>query len=111
MAIISAGATQKLIFIAICIVRFPLAEVITPNVPGEFTARPGVPQVGWLKKLNASARICVSNRSRSRKCLKNEKSMFTVPGARRSGENRDVFPKAQLPTTEKTDGSKYAFNR
>jgi hypothetical protein len=77
--------------------------VITPKVPGEFTANPGDAHVGWLKKLKASARICVSSFSRNLKCLNREKSILTVPGARRSGENRDVFPNAQLPTTENTD--------
>ena len=58
---------------------------MTPKVPGLFTAKPGLFQVGGLKPFKASAWICVLSFSLNLKFLKKEKSMLNVDGPRQVG--------------------------
>src|SRR3954471_3830279 len=82
-----------------------------PKLPGSVTVVPGPFQIGWFRTLNPSARNSTLLVSRIRNRLKSDASNARVPGARKSGDVREVLPNVKLPACENTDWSKYESSR
>ena len=82
-----------------------------PNVAGAATLVPGPPHVGELVKLKAAARNWKFSLSVAWKPLNSEKSRLCTPGPRTFGRKRPTFPNVKFGVCEKSDCTKYSFNR